>query len=70
MSINAVGFWRGDMLSRESMKKAPPERNPGVTPKERIKLILRPLVSDAIAELYADQILNEVELARVPKENL
>jgi hypothetical protein len=56
------------MMSKESMKKALPERNPGATPKERIKLILRPLVSDAIAELYADQILNEVELARVPKE--
>jgi hypothetical protein len=57
------------MLSRESMKNAQYERKPGASPKEkeRIKAILRPLVSEAIAELYADQILNEIDLARTPK---
>jgi hypothetical protein len=59
----------GDMLNREPMKNTKFERNPGASPKEkeRIKAILRPLVSEAIAELYADQILNEIALARTPK---
>jgi hypothetical protein len=68
-SINALGFKGGDMLNREPMKNTKFERNPGASPKEkeRIKAILRPLVSEAIAELYADQILNEIDLARTPK---
>jgi hypothetical protein len=58
------------MLNRESMKNAQYQWNlgAGTKEKERIKVILRPLVSETMAELYADQILNEIELARVPKK--
>jgi hypothetical protein len=33
-----------------------------------MKVVLRPLVSEAMAGLYPGQILNEIELARTPKE--
>jgi len=56
-------------MSRESMKSTQFERSPGTSQKEkeRIKAILRPLVSESIADLYADQILNAISLARTPK---
>jgi hypothetical protein len=58
------------MLSGESRNSALSDWNPGVTLKERIKVILRPLLDEGIADLYADQILKQVELAKVSKEQL
>ena len=56
------------MLSAESRNSTLSDWNPGVTLKERIKVILRPLLDEGIADLYADQILKQVELAKVSKE--
>ena len=56
------------MLSEESRNSALSDWNPGVPLKERIKVILRPLLDDGIADLYADQILSQVELTKTPKE--
>jgi len=56
------------MLSGESRNSALSDWNPGVTLKERIKVILGPLLDEGIADLYADQILSQVELTKTPKE--